>query len=373
MSISVERRRILSRGDIPGSDGGIYNPGALRAGHSILLLCRREIDYRFTRFVFPELITLDARTLEVVRHVTLRTVGYDGARLEDFRCIECDGERLVVHSVVGRGRIKPSLSRMFADALQNVDDLDLPLDQTPVEKNWVLFVHGGTLHCLYALDPLTIFARTAERTWRLVCRELNGWSREYDRTLSNSTNLIPFEGGYLGFWHTILEGGRYIQGAFWLGPDLSIQYRTGVLLNGRDVVDGHKPGVLYVSSLLEQAGRLLAFYGEADEHTGVAIFDRDELWAELRRVPFAGVAICYEGVSLADAFRAVHALEAFSAERGNQRIQLFVSDDQLRFTLERLAGGHVVVRAGRGESCGHRLIGGSGRIIHVDAGEGELA
>ena len=53
-------RRILSRGDLPGSDGGIYNPGALLTDEGIVLLARREIDYRFTPIVHAERIVLDS-------------------------------------------------------------------------------------------------------------------------------------------------------------------------------------------------------------------------------------------------------------------------------------------------------------------------
>jgi len=47
-----------------------------------------------------------------------------------------------------------------------------------------------------------------------------------------------------------------------------------------------KPGVLYVSALVVHEGRVLAFYGEGDAHTGVAVFDAAELETELRRRPF---------------------------------------------------------------------------------------
>ena len=68
----VPLRRILSRGDLPGSDGGIYNPGAVLTGEGIVLLARREIDYRFTPIVHAERIVVDPDTLDVVAHRTLR-------------------------------------------------------------------------------------------------------------------------------------------------------------------------------------------------------------------------------------------------------------------------------------------------------------
>ncbi len=347
MTAGAIRRRLLSRGDLPGSNGGIYNPGALVAGNQILLLCRREVDYRFRNdLVFPELVTLDRESLELRDYRTLPKVGYPhDTRVEDFRCIEFDGMRLVVHSAVTPAKIKPVLSRMFDDALQRFDDFDLPIRPTRVEKNWVLFEHDRRLHCLYKLDPLTIFVREPGAGWTLVKEEDNGWTGQLERGLSNSTNLIPFDGGYLGFWHTIAND-RYIQGAFLLGADLSIQYRTGTLLDGREVQEGFKPGVLYVSALIEDRGRVLAFYGEGDAHTGVAIFDREELAQELRRSPFQRVdslRVRFEGRTQSDAFRAMQRLREFSEQRQRARIHVYVAEPIVRATMERLTPDHIVI------------------------------
>jgi predicted GH43/DUF377 family glycosyl hydrolase len=342
------RRRVLSRGDLPGSNGGIYNPGALLTERSILLLCRREIEYRFEpALVFPELITLDRTTLEVVRHRTLAKVGFPlDTRIEDFRCIAFDRQRLVVHSTVTRERIKPMISRMYDDALQRHDDFDLPVAPVRVEKNWVLFEHQGALHCLYKLDPLTIFVRRAPGQWERVVHSDNGWSARLERMLSNSANLVPVDDGYLGFWHSIV-GDRYVQGAFLLGHDLNIRYQTGPLLDGADIRDGFKPGVLYVSALVDDGVRVLAFYGEADAHTGVAVFDRNELLQELRRHRFVAVDVVrvrYRGETLSDAFRALQRLQQFAERTQQGRIRLYV-EPAIQPTFEQLAFPRLQVQA----------------------------
>jgi hypothetical protein len=186
----------------------------------------------------------------------------------------------------------------------------LPTATTPIEKNWVLFEHGGELHCLYRLDPLTIFVRARGGRWRLRKRVDNGWGASFTGMLSNSANLVPFAGGHLGFWHSIVDdrravqrsssplgGGaqgalrgdhppRYVQGAMLLDANLDLACATGALLDGRDAAPGHKPGVLYVSSLVVRDGRVLAFYGEGDAHAGVASFDARALEATLGRHPF---------------------------------------------------------------------------------------
>jgi predicted GH43/DUF377 family glycosyl hydrolase len=348
-SLRIRRRRLVSRGDIPGSEGGVYNPGAVLAGPSIVLLCRREVDYRATAEVYPERILVDPDTLRVVGHRTLETGPYPaGCRIEDFRCLRFEGMLLVVHTLVGRDRIKPVLSRVVGDRLELFDDLELPVETARVEKNWVLFEKDRALHCLYKLDPLTVFVRTGPRRWRLVKEEENGWADQVDGALSNSTNLIPFMDGYLGFWHTVIER-RYVQGAFLLGDDLDIEYRTGVLLDGAEVRDG-KPGVLYVSSLVRHEGRVFAFYGEGDAHTSVAVFDGDELAGVLARSPFRraeAIRVRYDGTSTEDLFRAMQALQAFSRRRGHPPIRLYVTDVGLRHGVRLFKIPNLAVREQR--------------------------
>jgi predicted GH43/DUF377 family glycosyl hydrolase len=329
---AVRQRRVLSRGDIPGSDGGIYNPGAMAWGGAIVLLCRREIDLRFSRFVHAERVILDPDTLAVREHRTLRRRGYpEEARIEDFRCLTRNGAAFCIHTLIHAGRIRPLLSRFDEFHIEPCDAMELPFRAAPVEKNWVLFEHDGALHCLYRLDPLTVLRCEADHKWRLLKREENGWADECSGTLSNSCNLIAFMDGYLGFWHSIV-GGRYVQGALLLGADLCIRYRTGVLLDGQEVTAGYKPGVLYVSGLVRVGQRILAFYGEGDSHTGVAEFDAAELAAELRRNPFQPAPVLrvrFTGTRMGDLYRAMMTLRGLSREHGEPRIRLYVGDPGL--------------------------------------------
>jgi hypothetical protein len=277
---------------------------------------------------------------------------------------------LVAHTLVQPGpgprqQIKPVISRIVGETLQLFDPFVLPIELAPVEKNWVLFEHNGALHCLYRLDPLTIFVRDPQSGWALVKDEMNGWSTQLSRALSNSANLIPFEGGFLGFWHTLSDEHRYVQGALFLDANLTLKYRTGVLLDGRDVLGGHKPGVLYVSSLVERGDQVLAFYGEADAHTGVALIDRKELWDELQRSPFRpieAIRVRYAGDSLSDAFRAMRVLQQFSAERQHPRIRLFVGNERLRPTIRQLGTSNVFVHGAQESAYDCTLVGGSGHI-----------
>ena len=332
-SVPSVHRRLLSRGDLPGSEGGVFNPGAVLDGSTIVLVARREVDPNGAADVEAELVRLDVDTLAVLEHRTLvKGPHVAGRRIEDFRCIQFDGMLLAVHSLVLSDRcIKPVISRVTETGLEPFDAFDLPIDLAPVEKNWVLFAHDGRLHCLYKLDPLTIFARTGRGTWELVKEEENGWADELPRTLSNSVNPIPFAGGYLGFWHTIL-GSRYVQGALLLGPDLEIAQRTDILLDGDRVKEGFKPGVLYVSALIPHRDTVLAIYGEGDWHTSVAAFDASALAAELARNPFhplGAIRIRYDGRALGPFVRAMWAVRSFCASRPGATVRLYVTE--LRF------------------------------------------
>lgn len=334
----IVRTRIVSRGDIPGSDGGIYNPGAVAGDEGIVLLARREIDDRFTSVAHPEVIVVDPESFAMVSRRTLLRRGYPaGSRVEDFRLLRHAGQLIAVHTLVRPdGRIRPMISVVGERALEPWDALELPIATSPVEKNWVLFDTGGVLHCLYRLDPLTIFARERGR-WRLVKRRDNGWSGDFRGMLSNSANLVPFGGGHLGFWHSIVDG-RYVQGAMTLTSDLEIGSATGVLLDGHDAAAGQKPGVLYVSSLVVVGDRVLAFYGEGDAHCGVASIDAADLAGALERHPFAvrrPITVRLEPASMGDLFRAMVALGNLALRGTPRPIWVDLPDRSLREAANR--------------------------------------
>jgi hypothetical protein len=179
-----------------------------------------------------------------------------------------------VHTLVHGGVIRPVLSRVTDREIVYAGPISLPTETTRIEKNWVLFDHGGELHCLYRLDPLTIFARGRDGAWRLVKRVDNGWGR-----------VVRRHAQQLGEPRAVRRG----------QPRLLAQHRRRSLRAGRDAsrreprhsrarpaccstdttrCGGYKPGVLYVSALVVHEGRVLAFYGEGDAHSGVASFRR---------------------------------------------------------------------------------------------------
>ena len=274
----------MSRGKIR-NNGGVYNPGAVLLGSSIVMLCRREIDYRFTDVVFPEIVTVDPDTLEVCRpsHVeahtaTLRVAhrGFPAASISTACCSPC------IRSC-GAKRVKPVISRV-AGPPELYDNFELPFETGPVEKNWVLFVRNGSAALplqprsaghrrARRRRPLEAGRRLGERLGRRISIQMLGNFREPDTVHGRLPRLLAY---------AYVEG-RYVQGAFLLDRDLTLRARTGTLLDGADVVDGYDPGVLLRDALVGRAGHVLAFFGEGDTHTGVAIFDSQELGARSSR------------------------------------------------------------------------------------------
>lgn len=385
---------IVRRGELPGSNGGIYNPGAFFYQDRLYLLCRKEIDYKFSHIVYPELVEVDAHSLMKIASTTLTKFGYpEFSRIEDFRCINFQNKLLVAHTLHMGGRLnniahknyagliddeqvmqdplllKPVISEIKDGILRPYDAFDLPIQLKGVEKNWVLFEHNESLHCIYELDPLTIFRKESAGEWMLVVEEDNGWSKDFPFYLSNSANLIPFESGYLGFWHTI-KYGSYVQGAYWLDHNLKLQYKTEVLVDGSCIKTGPKPGVIYITSILQRADEILLFYGKADSDTAVMRLKANELWQILKHSPFIfesdkKIRIQFVGTNLSGIFKAMQALENLQRAMPENTLLLYVDSSELLKLAKSLAIEGVGVRNGALYKGSHqyRFLGESGKLV----------
>lgn len=269
----VTFRRLLTRGDLPDSDGGLYNPSVVAGADGRLrVLVRREADYTWERPSFPTFVDI-----ETLAHETLHPEGFDGSRIEDCRIFSWHGMLLASHvDYVCQHRravypVRQRLSVVNGDRLQRWDDWLLPVPMQRVEKNWVLASNGDDLFCVYSLDPL-IVCRRADHGWELLHRDETGLTKAFGKELHNSIHLVPFDNGYLGLWHFIKAGTRstYVTGAYWLDAELKLGKTSSVLLDGSWVQqDVYKPGVCYVSSAVIAGETLYLFYGEGDAHTGV--------------------------------------------------------------------------------------------------------
>lgn len=304
--IPIHRHRLLRRGELPYSDGGIYNPGAWvdPADGRVKFVSRVESDYLFqpeslrpcsftllengtlTRYQKPN---LTGACIHWTDHPRLPLGFADDLRFEDLRPFVY-GDALLVVGVRWKPAerwtypVKPVTAVWnYPAGMALSNEMTLPIACRPMEKNWVLLTHDGRLCLVYSLSPLTIFARV-KSGWTVYRHDANDWEAQAGAHLKNSTHLLPFRGGYLGFWHLHRQGENprvsYETGAYWLDKTLKFYARTGPLFDGREVVaapDIYKPGVLYISSYVFRGDDVLVFYGEGDSHTGVATLAQADL------------------------------------------------------------------------------------------------
>ena len=279
-AVNGARVRFAGPREVDGSDGGLYNPGAWYDHDGELwTLLRREPVARCGDEVRSPILTHWPFGFRALRDVPF--VGRLVDRQEDCRPFLYRGETLVVHTEVPNGvlsssvrsaGIQPRMSRLVWEhdevddtcCLRAADQLALPRLLDPVEKNWVLLTRHDDLYLVYSLDPLVIYRRLVPGQWHLAVYQETDWTRRTGKPPRNSTHLLPFDGGWLGWWHLIFDG-SYVTGAYWLDEKLTLQARTGILFDGQDVREGYKPGVLYLSSYVrEDADHLRLFWGEAD-------------------------------------------------------------------------------------------------------------
>ena len=281
--IAIERRRRFQPTSNFDARGGLYNPGAwrLRPDAPTQVLLRREAAYPFLKR--PSLVPLywceSPGILGTVLQETTIIGHHADARLEDFRPILFQDQVIVAHTSARDDQIKPVLSLFDPEArtLTRWDDFHLPIRLAPVEKNWVLATDGDTLYTVYALDPFTVFFFDTGHVWRRARLPYRtDWNAAVGKPPRNSCNLLPFAGGYLGWWHLIFDR-WYVQGAYWVDWEFSDLRRTGILFDGQDVTDGFKPGVLYLSSQVDRGDRLELWFGEGDAFTSVATVEKREI------------------------------------------------------------------------------------------------
>ncbi len=263
--------------------GGIYNPGVWVVRGQTRWLVRAERTLPISRQGCQPSVLHSDGTLTPVR-----CIGFDPhARLEDFRPFVCDsGQVLVSHSMVYPDRVQMALSELEEGDgefhLLRRAPWVLPRLIHPVEKNWVLSEQEGQLSTVYTCAPLETYRLVAGATWAAVDHEVplaGRWSGIWP--VRNSTHLIPFRGGQLGWFHQERRG-VYYHGAYWLGPD-GKQRGTEDLFDGKAVQLGHKPGVLYVSSqYYTEASDTIALYaGVSDQWCAWALLSGEAVWAAL--------------------------------------------------------------------------------------------
>lgn len=290
----LRRVRFASRGDLPNSGGGIYNPGAVKiSDERILVVSRKESDYRAYQSKMdmstcnPVLFLMDNEG-NILDSEELDLVGFPlKCRVEDFRPFETlAGEIYVVHTCItekedGSGHyIRPVLSKLHSsNTLEFYNHIELPLTHKSVdrtEKNWVFYVNPyGLMVYIYQLDPFVQSEVLGKCVWRDNIK-IDWFHKE--GFLANSTNPIYVDGMLLMWFHTHRLG-RYYHGALLFSPDFKEYYYTSkpILLQSEN--KGYHKGLNYISSCvyLEKEGIIRVFYGEGDANSCFIDYDKVSL------------------------------------------------------------------------------------------------
>ena len=294
--VSEPARRLTGRGSY-GFAGGVFNPGAIHDGQSLLLLARGERTpwtvHRRSQASYlasgqSALLTLGPN-LQIAARAEVRWAdlsGYTGFRFEDFRLFEHQGciysnhsyiqvsgelseekqvhsERLRTSVGVSRFDVAGPLLTPFGPA-----QLDQPVGRT--EKNWAMFSHRGRVHLIYSFSPYRLFTAQAfpDLRFALVAEKTLRFPLAEDGLrFRNSINPIPWDSHHLlHIVHKVYPEKRYIFWAVLLDNEtlLPVQISRRPLVSDRSGAGS----ITYVCSAVCDQEDLLLFGGIDDSSIG---------------------------------------------------------------------------------------------------------
>ena len=297
------QKRLLKSGELGSStQGGVFNPGALVYQGNLHLLCRGESDDNiwFGRWLQSLATPIVCRLEENLAIAETFELTYDQlppqTRPEDWRLFHYRGRLYANHSTYlirqSQYLCRPGISEIDLSnrTIKFKTLLSLPFRPEPEEKNWAFFVHQQRLLAIYAFDPYIVLEIDLHSGQTQVIQTADALNyRWYDKGpcfIRLSTNPISWdEGHYILFIHDFIEIGTSSRDRIYLQYGVLIDKHTLLptsiipepLIIGGIQEQGRHQGVHYTTSLITRPTELLAFYGEADSHTSVAIFDRQVL------------------------------------------------------------------------------------------------
>lgn len=310
--LEAKRKRTLyRRGEVAGSDGGIFNPSGLTLSDgSLMTIFRKEANcdintgYKNASAV-PFLQTLKRNKY---REEELRLEGFpEGVRVEDFRLFIYNKHICCSHTVIERNlqkemRSTVAISKLVADRFVLATTVPLPIQVRQVEKNWVFVQIEDHLYCVYSAQPYQLFVLLANG-WEAVERKQPDlkWFH-YNQPICNSTNPIAVDEYYLMWFHT-KENGVYHHGALLLDGNLEIKFatRNSIIIKDSAIAEGIMRGIVYVSGCmlvsnnhpqgnpsLKKGGELntvRVFFGEGDSSSCYVDYDKEELLNVIKKYP----------------------------------------------------------------------------------------
>lgn len=279
------RRTIFRRGELPNSEGGVFNPDCIIDGGVSLTIFRKEGEFDGRKYVghtaYPQLNDKE-----------LHIVGHEGKRIEDFRLFLHNGEIISNHTVcdisdTSNISAEICLSKIRLNQLSEWYYPELPIEKNKVEKNWMFFSEGGNLFCVYSLSPYRVFEHDGMNEWveLNVSRPKLRWF--HDKSICNSTNPIKIGKNYLMFFHT-KERGIYYHGAVLIDVySKEITHYTRKPINVKQWGHGIAPNLIYVSGSVYSPNENLirVFYGEGDESACFNDYDAELFMEEMFKHP----------------------------------------------------------------------------------------
>lgn len=271
------KRTIFRAGELPNSDGGVFNPSAIVVNGELITILRKEKNLdcykKYTHSTaIPHIIT-------EYRDFELPIEGVTNARREDFRLFNSGSGIMVSYTKIVNGEcsIAFGLLGAFNEALIGEVDVILPIEKKPMEKNWAFFESDQTLYCIYSLNPYRLFKLDTD--WKEVSvkqPKLKWFHSEY---ICNSSHPILIDNYYLMLFHT-KELGVYFTGAVLLDKTKKeIVHYTKNSIRLKDYADGLNKGLIYASGCvyLEDKNAIRILYGEGDSSACYSDFNKDEL------------------------------------------------------------------------------------------------
>lgn len=283
----VKRGTLYRRGELPNSDGGVFNPSAIQHNGKTLTAYRKEQGISKHMYVGTSAIP----HIEYGDWTTELKVDFPAnLRMEDFRLFKHSGTIYANHTVcanINTSNIEAScgISVINEEKVAFKGKVELPIETKKVEKNWVFFSEGDKVYCIYSLNPYKLFFSIDHmQTWlpyETKKPELKWIDKSY---ISNSTNPILIGDSYLVFFHT-KSAGEYYHGALLISADTKeITHATRKPIDVKTCGEGLHPKIKYVSgSCLMQDGRIRLYIGEGDSNAVYNDFDANSLIKTIKR------------------------------------------------------------------------------------------
>ncbi|MDJ0511176.1 MAG: hypothetical protein QNJ64_18255 [Crocosphaera sp.] len=280
----------------------IINPGVLYKNNQFHLLCRGEPQETVWYGDFlahqstPFWCTLNP-DLTIKKSFPLRYLELPAnSRPEDWRLFEYKGKLYSNHSVYQlldhqpyRIRSRPGISEINLDnkTINLCCLLEPPFKAFAEEKNWSFFVHEDSLMCLYSFDPYILLKVDLEsgKTEKILEVNLDYEWYEQGKFIGNSSNIVSWDKDhYILFIHDFLDPKYEPRNRTYLQYGVLISKKTllpthvipkPLQMGGEE--KGRHPGVHYTTALINKEDGLYTFYGQADSHIGVMIFNKNTL------------------------------------------------------------------------------------------------